>query len=160
LKLHELHSETWLPAPIDDVFAFFAAAENLERITPSALRFRILTPKPVVIAEGSLIDYEMRLRGIPFRWRTRISVWKPNERFVDEQLRGPYRSWIHLHRFEPRDGGTAVFDQVRYALPFAPIGDLALPLVRRELAGIFAFRRATIEEIFSLEDQGRGRESG
>ena len=128
-----LETETLLPQDVDEVFAFFANAENLERITPPELAFRILTPTPIVMREGKLIDYRLRLFGIPFGWRTRIVEWQPNHRFVDEQLRGPYASWKHVHTFTGCETGTRMTDRVEYRLPLLPAGAAALPLVRRQL---------------------------
>ena len=100
--------------------------------------------------EGALIDYRILLRGLPMRWRTRICRWNPPFEFIDEQLKGPYRRWIHHHTFEETDSKmTCMRDRVRYALPFAPFGDMALPFIRAELRGIFDFRRRVILEIFS-----------
>ena len=141
---HILETTTLLPLPLPEVFDFFSSAANLQRITPPELGFRILTPTPVAMAPGALIDYRLRLFGIPFGWRTRISVWDPPHRFVDEQLRGPYHTWMHLHEFREADEGTWMRDEVRYRLPFHPLGSVALPLVRAQLTRIFRFRSEAI----------------
>ena len=134
-----------LARPRAEVFAFFADATNLERITPPFLRFRILTPPPIHMREGTLIDYRLRLYGVSFRWRTRIDVWEPPFAFTDVQLLGPYRSWIHRHAFVEVPGGTEVHDLVDYALPLGPAGAVARRLfVRRRLERIFDFRAAEI----------------
>ena len=142
---HTLRREQRLPGAPDDVFPFFADAGNLEAITPAPLRFHIVTPRPIDMRVGTIIEYRLRLRGIPIRWLTRIEEWEPGVRFVDMQLSGPYRLWHHTHEFSPDgDGGTLMRDTVRYALPFWPLGELAAPLVRRELAAIFDFRREEV----------------
>ena len=147
MRTFSFASELWLPRPRHEVFPFFSDAANLERITPPWLRFRVLTPTPVLMSEGALIDYRLRLRGVPLRWRTRIAVWDPPRRFVDEQLRGPYRLWVHEHTFLERDGGTLCGDLVRYAVAGGALVDALL--VRRDIARIFAFRALALREIFA-----------
>lgn len=144
-----LETATVLPLAVEHVFAFFANAENLERITPPELRFRILTPTPIEVSEGTIIDYRLRLFGIPFRWRTRILEWQPNERFVDEQVQGPYANWRHLHTFEGHGNGTRMTDRVEYRLPLHPAGLIAMPLVRRQLDRIFRYRANAIGQLLA-----------
>lgn len=140
-----LETTTVLPRPVDEVFAFFANAENLERITPPELAFRILTPTPIVVREGTIIDYRLRLFGVPFNWRTRIVRWQPNDRFIDEQVRGPYNRWRHLHTFAGCEHGTRMTDRVEYRLPLRLAAPLAQPLVRRQLDRIFRYRANAIQ---------------
>ena len=129
------------------MFDFFSRAENLERLTPSSLRFRILTPTPIEMREGALIDYQLRLNGIPLKWRSLISTWDPPNVFVDTQLKGPYKQWIHTHRFTALDAErTLIEDEVRYRLPFGPFGAIALPIVRKQVEGIFDYRETALAE--------------
>ncbi|MCC6164755.1 MAG: SRPBCC family protein [Acidobacteria bacterium] len=147
--VHHLVTRFEVARPLDQVFAFFAEAANLERITPPELSFRILTPGPIVIRAGTLIDYQLRLFGVPVAWKTEITAWTPPYSFVDRQLKGPYRVWIHTHRFETTPNGTAISDQVQYELPMPPVGDLVLPVVRLQLARIFAFREQAVRRLLA-----------
>jgi ligand-binding SRPBCC domain-containing protein len=146
LSVHILRREQRLPGPPEEVFPFFADARNLEAITPPWLGFRVVTPSPIEMRAGTLIEYRLKLRGVPLRWRTRIAVWDPPRRFVDVQISGPYRLWHHTHDFEPDgDGGTLMRDTVRYAIPYGPLGRVAEALVvRRDLDAIFGFRREAV----------------
>ena len=145
MRVYRLETEQLLPVSTAEAFPFFADAFNLEAITPPWLHFRVMTPPPIVMGPGTLIEYRLRLHSIPLRWLARIEFWEPGRGFADVQLRGPYRLWHHTHRFVPREGGTAVCDVVRYALPLGTLGRLARALVaRRELERIFAFRREAV----------------
>lgn len=149
MKIHVLEREMLAPVPLEECFAVFENPYNLSLITPPWLNFRILTPN-LVMREGLLIDYTIRWFGLPMRWRTLISRYEPPYAFVDEQIKGPYRLWRHLHTFRPVEGGTLVGDRVEYALPFGPLGDFAHSLlVRRQLDAIFDFRRQKLMEMFS-----------
>jgi ligand-binding SRPBCC domain-containing protein len=147
MKLHTLSREQFLGRAPAEVFPFFADARNLEAITPPLLGFRVVTEGPIEMRAGALIQYRLRLRGLSLDWLTRIDEWEPDARFVDSQLAGPYRLWHHTHTFERQGGGTLMRDVVRYALPAWPLGELAAPLVRRELAAIFDFRRDTVARL-------------
>jgi hypothetical protein len=149
---HRRQRAQLVPRPLDEVFAFFADAGNLEAITPPAVGFEMLTPQPISMHAGTLIEYRIRLFGIPVRWCTRIETFEPLVRFSDVQLRGPYRSWHHLHEFFATAGGTLMVDTVDYALPLGPLGTLAHGLfVRRMLDDIFDYRRAQIAERFGAD---------
>lgn len=151
MRVHVLEREQLIPRPVEEVWPFFADAHNLEALTPPSLRFEIETSGGIEMREGALIAYRLHLRGIPVRWRTRIDAWEPDGAspyFVDRQLSGPYALWHHTHTFTPVVGGTLMRDRVRYRLPLGILGALALPLVRRELEGIFAFRHRVIAEHF------------
>jgi ligand-binding SRPBCC domain-containing protein len=140
-----------LPVKREEVFAFFADAENLARITPRELGFRIHTAVPITMAPGTVIDYTLRLWGLPLKWRTRIAQWNPPNMFVDEQLSGPYTSWVHTHRFVDVPGGTRIDDQVVYALPLGILGRMAAPVVRSQIRRIFRFRQEQVRKILMGE---------
>jgi len=124
--------------PPEAVFPFFADVSNLELITPPFLRFRVLTPAPVEIREGTILDYRLRIHGVPVRWRTLIRAWEPPHRFVDEQIRGPYGRWIHEHRFEAVADGTRMVDEIDYASPGGRLVERLF--VDRDVERIFAYR--------------------
>jgi ligand-binding SRPBCC domain-containing protein len=134
-----------LPLARERLFPFFADAANLEVITPPELKFRIITPLPITMAEGTLIRYRLRLMGVPFEWLSRITLWDPPREFVDEQVKGPYRKWIHKHLFVETSFGTRVHDAVTYELPLFPLGELAAPLVNLQVRRIFAFREKALK---------------
>jgi ligand-binding SRPBCC domain-containing protein len=148
MRVHEFRSEVWSPVAAEELFPFFADARNLEILTPPWLQFRVMTPN-IALGEGTLIDYRLRIHGVPLRWRTRINLWQPPHQFIDEQIRGPYRQWIHEHSFDSDEKGTLVRDHVRYAVFFDFI--VHRWLVRPEVERIFAFRAAALKKIFALK---------
>lgn len=157
-----LEREQWVSASLQDVFAFFSDAANLERLTPPWLRFQILTPQPIEMFPGTRIDYRLHWHGIPLRWRTEITAWQPPHYFQDVQLKGPYSLWHHTHRFEAVDGGTLIRDQVQYALPFGIIGRIVHAFsVQRNVQQIFRYREQKVREIFcengSLQQPSRSQ---
>jgi ligand-binding SRPBCC domain-containing protein len=144
----ELIREQFVPKPPEVVFRFFSDPVNLEALTPPFLQFNVLGASTPQLEAGTTIDYKLSLHGIPVRWRSVIEQWLPSRRFVDRQVKGPYRTWVHTHEFEPRDGGTLVRDRVRYALPLGPLGDVVGgAFVTRDLDRIFAYRRAKLREL-------------
>jgi len=167
MQASSFSSETWLPKPQERIFSFFANARNLEIITPPWLHFQILTQGSILMQEGALIDYRISLRGIPLRWRSRIEVWEPPRRFVDVQIRGPYRLWRHEHFFDTWEDGTLCLDRVRYTVPGGALIDHLF--VRRDIKEIFEFRRNKLLELFAASptpttesgfDQADCRQSG
>jgi ligand-binding SRPBCC domain-containing protein len=187
MRTHVLTSSIDLPRPIGEVFAFFSDAGNLQALTPAWVNFEVLTPRPIPMHAGALIDYRLRIHGVPIRWRTRIETWEPPEshthrsgerrheadtrprdgiveraRFVDVQLRGPYRLWHHTHTFEslpasaamPR-GGTRCGDRVEYAAPGWVLEPLVHSLfVKRDVERIFTFRGETLKRLFPASGEG------
>jgi len=150
--LFTLETRLFLPHPLETVFPFFADAGNLETITPPWLRFEIVTPRPIAMRTGALIEYRLRLHGIPVRWQSEITAWEPPHRFVDEQRRGPYRAWIHEHTFTESKGGSEVRDLVRYAAPGGWLVDLLF--VRHDVRRIFEYRTRKLQEIFVEKMRG------
>ncbi len=141
-----LETECLIRRPIEQVFEFFSNARNLERITPTWLRFEVLTPDPIRMAAGTLIDYRLRVRGLPLRWQSEITTWEPPFRFVDVQRRGPYYHWNHEHVFESVEDGTWVRDEVTYKTPGGSIVNRLL--VAPDLRRVFEYRRKALIETF------------
>jgi ligand-binding SRPBCC domain-containing protein len=148
VSLHTLKTEHFVSRKRPEVFEFFSCPENLALLTPGSMDFRILTPLPVSMHEGTLIDYTIRVAGLPIRWTTLITVFQPPLSFVDVQLRGPYSFWHHTHSFHEHHGGTLMIDEVRYQLPFGPLGDIAYAIaVRKKLDSIFQYRSRMVDKL-------------
>ena len=147
MKTYRLKTELWLPQKRETIFDFFANPVNLDRLTPAWLKFQILSPQSTIMGAGTLLDYRLRLRGIPIRWQSEISIWEPPHRFVDRQTKGPYSLWRHEHTFADENGGTLVGDSVEYA---ALGGSLVQKLlVAPDLARIFQYRYKILEALFN-----------
>jgi ligand-binding SRPBCC domain-containing protein len=146
MKSYSLERRLWLPEPPERIFAFFSDPANLERLTPPWLRFQIVTPLPVIMGQGTRIDYRLRIRGIPILWQSEITHWEPPYGFTDRQIKGPYLLWIHEHSFVPRQGGTIVGDDVQYAVPGGML--VQRLLVGPDLNRIFEYRHRTLAQLF------------
>jgi ligand-binding SRPBCC domain-containing protein len=153
MRIYSIKRDLIIKNSINEVFSFFQKPENLSKITPSNLGFNIITPSPIVMNVGTLIDYTIKVIGIRIHWRTLISSYNPPYEFVDEQLRGPYKYWYHKHEFISSDEGTIVKDYISYALPFGIFGKLLHKLfVCRQLHKIFDYRACAIKSIFKNDD--------
>ena len=153
MRTHVLHREQRLQGSPAEVFPFFGDARNLEAITPPLLRFEVITPDPIPMQVGTIIQYRLRVHGVHVGWTTSIQEWEPGVRFVDCQIRGPYILWHHTHTFEDDGaGGTLMKDTVRYALPFGPLGELVhRAVVQRDLEQIFSFRAEKVPELLAAQ---------
>jgi len=154
-EMYVLRREQWIERPIDEVFAFFADAHNLEQITPPWVGFKILSMSTESIEEGTIIRYRLRLHGIPVHWQTNICQWNPPLSFVDEQTSGPYKKWRHTHTFEAHGSRTRMTDEVQYSLPFGILGRIVhLFKVRHDVVRIFDYRRQRIDCLFGRREVG------
>ncbi len=149
MTTYRLERKIWVPHSVPEVFDFFSRAENLERLTPPWMHFRILTPLPIPMKQGATIAYALRVRGVPIRWLTEIELWNPPYEFVDVQVKGPYKLWHHTHRFSESEGGTSIEDAVRYVLPFGLLGRLIHRIqVARDIEKIFDYRARQVQALF------------
>ncbi len=146
MRVFTFQTEITVPENKTNVFNFFANAQNLQIITPPWLNFKILTPTPIELKPGSIIDYSLRWRGIPVKWKTEITKWVPNNTFTDKQIKGPYKLWEHEHLFQETDEGTNCIDIIRYAPPFQPF---SISIVQKDVHKIFEYRKAVIQKMFS-----------
>ena len=152
MKIYEINTTQFIAKPLEMVFDFFSKPENLEHITPSYLKFNLQTPSPVIMKIGQIIDYKIKLKGIPLRWRSQITSYDPPYHFVDEQIRGPYALWQHTHTFKEKNGTTLIEDHILYKIPFGIIGSAANSLfVKKDLTRIFQYRKEKINLIFGKE---------
>jgi ligand-binding SRPBCC domain-containing protein len=149
-----LESSIQVPGRLDEVFRFFSDPRNLELITPPFIRFRIVTPTVPEMHEGALIDYALRIRGLPLRWRSEITTWDPPHRFVDTQVHGPYRRWVHEHRFTGLGEETLVEDRVEYSVPGGRV--VHRLFVRRDVERIFAYRATALQQLLTSKRQLTG----
>ena len=157
MSIHTLSREQELEGTPEEVFPFFADATNLESITPPLLAIQVTTPRPIEMRSGTLIEYRLKIHRVPIRWRTVIEEWQPSERFVDTQIKGPYKLWHHTHTFEALPGErTLMSDVVRYSVGYGPLGDLARSLfVGRDVASIFDYRAEVIAPLLAADIAAR-----
>ncbi len=156
MKVYKLKFKQVINSSLDDVFSFFSNPENLSKITPEKLGFNILTPTPIKMKEGQLIDYSIKLLGKKIRWRTMITEYIPKVKFVDQQLKGPYSMWHHTHEFRDLDGKVEMTDEIYYVMPFGILGRLVNFLfVSRDLNNIFKHRVEIINKIFDTNYKGK-----
>lgn len=149
MKLYTLRREQLLPRSLDEVFSFFERPENLEAITPPWLNFKMITPTPVHMKQGSIFDYTLRVRGVSVHWASIITAYDPPHSFVDQQIRGPYEYWYHTHKFFETDEGTRIVEEVRYIMPYGLAGRLAHALmIGPDLQEIFDYREVAVEKLF------------
>ena len=149
-KIYTFYKEQFVPSDMDTVFEFFSRPENLEKITPSSMGFNIITPSPIEMKEGAIIDYTVKIMGVPMRWRTMITSYVKNEYFVDEQLKGPYSYWHHKHSFKEVEGGVLIIDEITYALPIQAFRKIVHPvLIKPQINQIFNFRFKVIQDKFN-----------
>ena len=146
MRTFRFTTQQTIESPVAEVFAFFSDAHNLAELTPPWLQFEVLTPPPIAMQVGTLIDYRLKLRGIPLRWQSEITAWVPPQSFMDEQRRGPYRLWRHTHTFEETGDSTIVGDEVEYAVWGSSIVNTLF--VRRDIEKIFAYRAEKLAELF------------
>jgi ligand-binding SRPBCC domain-containing protein len=148
VRTYLLERSQRVEVPVERAFAFYADERNLEPLTPPWLHFEVTSPRPIAMRAGALLEYRLRLHGVPIAWRTRIDAWEPPRRFTDFQEQGPYALWEHTHTFESDGAATIIHDRVRYAIPYGPLGALAHRLfVRRDLERIFDYRRDALEAL-------------
>jgi len=146
MKTHEFKTTIKLPLGIEEVFSFFCNTANLKKITPPQFHLQPLTPQPIEITQGIIMNYKLRLYGFPLRWQLKIANWDPPYQFIDEQIRGPFRLWRHTHRFREENGATIIEDHLHYALRFWPMGEIASPLVRAQVKWLFRYRKQAVQD--------------
>ena len=149
MKKYILETETYIPKPLNEVFDFFSKAENLNKLTPPDVHFKIMTPLPIDMKKGTLIDYRIKLNNIPFYWKTEITEWNPPFKFADNQVKGPYQTWFHEHSFVEKDGKTYMKDKITYLSK----GWILVPLlhwlfVDKKVKQIFEYREKQLGLIF------------
>ena len=159
MKIYELNVSHQVNAPIEEVFDFFSKPENLSKITPAKMGFNVLTPSPIKMQRGALIEYTIRVFGFPLRWRTLITAYEPPKKFVDEQLKGPYSFWHHTHTFEPNNDGVLISDVIKYSIPLGILGRaLHYIWIRNDLNRVFNYRKEVIDKIFTNNEVKKSKE--
>ena len=149
MKVFKIKVKQFIGSSVEEVFGFFSRPENLSVITPSNLNFKILTPSPIEMKQGAVIDYTIEIFKIPIHWRTLITTYEPPFKFVDEQIKGPYNFWHHTHMFKEVPEGVEIYDEVHYSIPFGPLGGILHALwIKKDLNHIFEYRKGVIDNLF------------
>ena len=150
MKPHVYNQVTYINRPLSEVFEFFSKAENLNKLTPPILEFKIITPLPIKMEKGTFIDYKIKLNGISFKWKTQITAWENNHRFIDTQIKGPYKIWIHEHLFEEENGQVKMTDTVQYLSPGWFLEPIINKLyISKKVEEIFAYRTIELDKLFA-----------
>ena len=153
MKVFKLETKQFIRRPLEEVFGFFSRPENLVVITPAKLHFEILTPSPLEMKQGAVIDYTIKLSKVPIHWRSLITTYDPPFKFVDEQIKGPYSFWHHTHIFKEVPDGVEIYDEVHYSIPFGPLGSFLHALwIKKDLNHIFEYRKDVIENLFKEKE--------
>ncbi len=149
MKIFKIKVKQFIGSSVEEVFGFFSRPENLSVITPSNLNFKILTPSPIEMKQGAVIDYTIQIIKVPIHWRTLITTYEPPFKFVDEQIKGPYNFWHHTHMFKEVPEGVEIYDEVNYSIPFGPLGVMLHAFwIKKDLNNIFEYRKDVIENMF------------
>ena len=153
MKVYKIKTKQVIKKPLSEVFGFFSRPENLSLITPPRLSFNILTPKPIDMKQGSIIDYTIKIFMFPIHWRTLITTYEHPYKFVDEQIKGPYTFWHHTHTFNETDSGVEIIDKVSYSIPFGILGRVLHSIwIKNDLKNIFEHRKVVIEKLFKNDN--------
>ena len=151
MAIQRITDELLIPIPLEQAWDFFTNPRNLAKLTPKEMKFRhVFEPDADRVYKGMYLVYKVSpIGGIPLTWVTEITEVLPKQRFVDDQIKGPFARWHHIHEFEARGDKTLIRDILYYQMPFGFLGSIAHFLFAKKQVGqIFSFRKDRMEEIF------------